>query len=226
MKHFPVTIVDNFYENPDLIREFALSLEYHQSDGGRWPGSRSPLISELNRSFFNTFTNKLFSLFFDFDHSSLEWNVDTNFQKINKFSSDINDIKNSGWIHSDEGLFSGIVYLNPDDYLYSGTSIYKLKPGEENDCPQKTKYLHYTNSEEFDEHEHKIEKEYNNSKYIESIRIENVYNRLVIFESGVYHGVPSFYTENNEPRLTQVFFVQNLVTSSNFPIIRSRLSNV
>jgi hypothetical protein len=225
MKYFPVTIVDNFYENPDLIRKYALSLEYHQSDG-RWPGFRSSLISEINRSFFDTFSNKLFSLFFDFKHNDLEWSVDTNFQKINKFSSDINDIKNSGWIHADKGLFSGIVYLNPDDYLYSGTSIYKLKPGEVHDCPQKTRYLHYTNSKEFDEYESKIEKEYNNSKYIESIRIENVYNRLVIFESGVYHGVPTFYSESDEPRLTQVFFVQNLNTTSDFPIIRSKLSNV
>jgi len=226
MKYFPVTIVDNFYENPDLIREFALSLEYHRSDDGRWPGSRTSLISMLNRSFFNTFTNKLFSLFFDFNHNDLDWNIDTNFQKINKFSSDINDIKNSGWIHSDEGLFSGIVYLNPDDCFYSGTSIYKLKSGEVDNCQQKTKYLHYTHSKEFDENEYKIEKEYNNGKYVETIRIENVYNRLVIFEGGVHHGVPTFYSENDEPRLTQVFFVNNLSTSSDFPIIRSRLSNV
>lgn len=224
MINFPVTIIDNFYENPDLVRDFALSLEYFPSIDGSWPGSRTKDLKQIDFQFYKTFTNKVFNLFFDFDQDIPTWRVGSMFQKINSFSTYKEDIKNFGWVHSDHAIMTGIVYLNPDDYLYSGTSIYKLKPGEEDNCPQKTKYLHYSGSDEFNEQEFEIEKKYNNGKYIESIRVENVYNRLLIFEKGVYHGVPTFYSESNEPRLTQVFFVGELTTSALFPLARSKKS--
>ena len=100
-----------------------------------------------------------------------------------------------------------------------------MKPNEVDDCTQKTKFLHYSESEDFNEEEYIEEKTRNNNKFVESIRVENVYNRLIIFEGGVYHGVPSFYSDDDEARLTQVFFVKKLTSSnSNYPIIRSRLS--
>ena len=37
---FPITCYDNFYENPDYIREFALSLDY-SPESGTFPGVRS-----------------------------------------------------------------------------------------------------------------------------------------------------------------------------------------
>lgn len=223
MKKFPITIVDDFYENPGLVRNFALSLEYYESDG-RWPGLRSDLISKLNPTLFETFNSKIFSLFYDFDTSKLEWEVNTIFQKIKSFSNVKDNIKNNGWIHKDECLLSGVIYLNPNPQPNSGTSIYSLREGHVDDCPQITKNLHYSNSSEFDELEYKKEKTYNNGKFIETIKIENVYNRMILFERGIFHGVPSYYCESNEPRLTQVFFVEYLNASSLFPIIRSRSS--
>lgn len=226
MKKFPVTIVDDFYETPDLIREYALSLPYYATEDGRWPGARSPQISEVNKKLFETFNNKLFSLFFDFEKTGLEWCVESSFQQVDSFSEDKNNIKNDGWIHSDgDAIFSGVVYLNPNPKPDWGTSVYKLKPNEVDDCTQKTKFLHYSESEDFNEEEYIEEKTRNNNKFVESIRVENVYNRLIIFEGGVYHGVPSFYSDDDEARLTQVFFVKKLTSSnSNYPIIRSRLS--
>jgi len=225
MNKFPVTIIDNFYENPDLVRNFALSLPYHDPPIGQYPGSRTGLLSVENDYFFRVFTHKLFSLFFDFETTKLMWSVETNFQKINSFSSNGNDIKNSGWIHSDnDTVFSGIIYLNPNPKPGWGTSIYKLKSKEIDNCIQKTKFLHYSKSEDFDQKEHEIEKKFNNDKFVETIRVENVYNRLLLFEGGVYHGVPTYYSEDEDPRLTQVFFVYSLNTSSQFPIVRSRTS--
>ena len=108
--------------------------------------------------------------------------------------------------------------------MCSSDLIYTLKSGESDDCPQKTKFLHHLGSENFNESEYEAEKKFNNNKFTESIRVENVYNRIIMFEGGVYHGVPSYYSDNNEPRLTQVFFVKNLNSSVFSPIIRSRLS--
>lgn len=225
MKKFPITIVDNFYENPDLVRDYALSLDYNSSIDGRWPGTRTEHLGLINRNFFQTFTNKLFSLFFDFEKTDLDWQVETSFQKISPFGKNRDNILNDGWIHHDSYHFSGIIYLNPDDSLYSGTNIYRLKSGESADCPQKTKFLHYSGSKNFDEKEYELEKQYNNDKFEETVVIKNVYNRLVLFEGGVYHGVPTYYTESGESRLTQVFFVNELISSSMFPIVRSKLSN-
>lgn len=226
MKRFPVTILDNFYENPDLVRQFALSLPYYATEDGRWPGARSDQLSEVNRSFFDTFCKKILTLFYDFNSTQIEWDMETSFQQVVSYSPIKNNILNHGWIHSDDAIFSGVIYLNPDSKDGWGTSIYKLKPNEIDDCPQKTKFLHYSESKDFDEDEHEIEKSYNNNKFVESIRVENVYNRLILFEGGEYHGVPTFYSDDDEPRLTQVFFIKKLKSTNSLePVVRSKLSN-
>lgn len=224
MKKFPITILDNFYENPDLVRDYALSLQYYPSENGAWPGLRTKLLSEIDPNFFKTFCNKLFGLFFDFENTKVDWEVETNFQKINSFSEDSNDIKNTGWIHSDDDcIFGGVIYLNPNPQPNWGTSIYNLKP-EQSSCGEfKTKFLHYS-GKDFNENEHLFEKTTHNNKFIETIRIENFYNRIIMYDRDVYHGVPSYYSDSNEPRLTQVFFVKEIISSGNFPVIRSRMS--
>ena len=35
---FPITIVDNFFEDPDAIVEQALAHKYYNPDIGNWPG--------------------------------------------------------------------------------------------------------------------------------------------------------------------------------------------
>jgi len=224
MKKFPVTILDNFYENPDLVRDFALSLEYFPSDG-KWPGFRTDAISKINPNFFKIFLNKIFSLFFDLNHTDVSWEVETTFQLVQSFSNDKNDIKNNGWIHSDgDYIFSGVIYLNPNPKEGWGTSIYKIKQNENFNYTDKTKFLHYSNSKDFNEEDYIKEKTLCNSKFIESIRVENVYNRIILFEASEFHGVPSFYSEDNDPRLTQVFFVKKINTPGSFPpAVRSRI---
>lgn len=224
MKKFPITILDNFYENPDLVRDYALSLQYYPSEDGAWPGLRTKLLSEIDPNFFKTFCSKLFGLFFDFENTKVDWEVETNFQKINSFSEDSNDIKNTGWIHVDDGcIFGGVIYLNPNPEQNWGTSIYTLKSGEFGEGIFKTKRLQYLRKE-FDQDEYLLEKKNHDSKFIESIKIENLYNRIIAFESDVYHGVPSYYSKSNQTRLTQVFFVKELNSSGNFPVVRSRMS--
>jgi hypothetical protein len=224
MKKFPVTIFDNFYENPDLVRDYALSLDYKPSEGGNWPGVRTKDLGLLNQRFFKMFVDKILSLFFDLENSAIEWEVDTYFQKVNSFSSNKFDIKNDGWIHADlDSTVSGVIYLNPYPKPNWGTSIYKLKPNEEYNQYQDSKLLHYSNSKDFNELEYANEKRCSNNKFIESIRVENLYNRLILFEGNEFHGVPSFYSDGNDPRLTQVFFITKINSSSQFPIIRSKL---
>jgi len=38
---FPITIVDNFFDDPDAIVETANNLKYFNPQGGHWPGTRT-----------------------------------------------------------------------------------------------------------------------------------------------------------------------------------------
>ena len=48
IKKFHNICMDNFFSNPDLIRKYALSLEYHRSKDGSWPGERSNTLNIIN----------------------------------------------------------------------------------------------------------------------------------------------------------------------------------
>ena len=57
--------------------------------------------------------------------------------------------------------------------------------------------------------------------YIETIRFNNVYNRLIAFDSSSAHGVNSYYSDS-DLRLTQVFFVTKIGTNTKPPILRQK----
>ena len=40
-KIFPILCQDDFFDNPDEIREYALSLDYKSDENGHWPGVRT-----------------------------------------------------------------------------------------------------------------------------------------------------------------------------------------
>ena len=63
-----------------------------------------------------------------------------------------------------------------------------------------------------------------NSAFKETVRFNNIYNRMICFDSQTFHGINSFYTEK-EPRLTQAFFVVSLETDSGMPLERMRRIN-
>ena len=228
MKKFPITIVDDFYENPELVRDFALSQKFYPSIGS-YPGQRTKQISDLNKNFFDNFCSKIVSLFYDLNTARVEWNVETTFQKIGRLSKNKESKFNEGWIHYDPHVISGIIYLSNESV---GTNIYYPIDPENAEHPQHERDIFYS-GEDISEEEYSKSITENNSKFEESIRISGKFNRLVLFEGGVWHGVPSFYC-GKEERLTQVFFFHKfnplhtpvyteLVNDTNYPIIRSRL---
>jgi hypothetical protein len=218
MKYFPATCIDNFYSEPDKIREFALSLEFKKDFEGRWPGSRTKEMHLVDRDFFEAFCNKVFSLFFDLEQTHLTWSVRTMFQLIDSYSDDPLSPKNKGWIHYDDhAVFAGIIFLNPDSDLGTGTSLYKMVDDKNlNRDTTKSKFYLEGIDDNYDESIIK-----HNECFVETVRFNNIYNRLIAFDGKTAHGANSLYSKGT-PRLTQVFFVYDFESSVPPPIIRQK----
>jgi len=227
MMHYPVICVDNFYKNPDKVREFALNLDYEKISNGNFPGYRTPLISEVDYDFVDIFSKKIFSLVHERLPDSCK--IHTNFQKIYPYSDEYDDIVNNGWIHvdSDDSIFAGVIYLNKNASSDCGTSIYK--PYKNFDKSKlslnfaiRDKLYKNNILSSIDFKEYRRKKQHHESMFEKTIDISNVYNRLVLYDANIWHKESSFCTKSLDEdfRLTQVFFIKDLLIT-NTPLLRS-----
>lgn len=226
---FPFTLIDNFYDNPHEIRNFALNLNYQRTSPLIFPALRSDLIHEIDKNFFDKCCQKFFSLFYDLNYSGVEWVVQSEFQKIYKFSKNKKSPLNQGWIHCDldknknGSLLTGVVYLNPSPAVDSGTTLYDIKKDgriEKESCLNEwhkyNKCFYNLSSLPVEENAFKSERQYkntlvnHNSKFEKTIEVKNLYNRLVIFDGSIYHATTNSWMDDEDFRLAQVFFVRSL----------------
>ena len=56
---YPITIVDDFFEDPDAIVAMADELKYYPPDRGNWPGVRTKQLHVVEERFFNYFGEKI-----------------------------------------------------------------------------------------------------------------------------------------------------------------------
>jgi hypothetical protein len=225
LKYFPSICVDNFYDDPDKIREFALSLDYYPSDTGAWPGKRTKLLHEIDENFFKNFCIKVLSLYYDFNLSRVDWEIATSFQLIEPYDPKEDSLKNKGFIHIDkDNIFAGVVYLTPNANSKCGTSLYKVI---DQDIIDKDLNLSFGEDIKSKFYKHGIDENFDqeftsfNSAFEETVRFNNEYNRMISFDSSVYHAANSFYSET--PRLTQVFFVKSITSSVSPPLKRFKV---
>ena len=213
-RQFPVICVDDFYDDPYKIRDFALSCEFSKPDGN-YPGERTVPLYQINPAFFRSFCNRLFSLYFHYPENNgvdgVGWSIDTYFQKIYPFHEDPTSPLNSGWIHKDNGFAcAGVIYLNPDSYSNAGTSFYKLKKDIFHvDADYELRNELYA-EEELDLDEYKTQQQKVNNQYIKTVEVGNVFNRLAFYGADIPHKENCFVASDTEPRLTQVFFVEKI----------------
>jgi len=214
MNNFPTLCVDNFYNDPDKIREYALKQEYLESPGN-YPGKRTKELHNLNPRLFNGFIEKLFSIYYPI--SDLKWKVSTAFWKVSTLDFDPKSPKNMGFIHEDKCLMAGVIYLSPGFDVNLGTTIYRQKKNRPS-IDYKVLHSFYSNGEDygFDE---SIKS--NNDCFDETIKIGYIYNRMISFDGNVAHS-PSHFYMGDEVRLTQVFFVHEVKSSLKFPNKRLR----
>jgi len=216
MQTIPVTVLDNFFDDPDGVRKWALEQEYFKDPAGAWPGKRTLPLDRLNLPLLEHLSRKYFSLFFNFDKEDVHWKIDACFQMIDKHAG-------SGWVHHDSPQrISGIIYLSPGADLNSGTSIFRRKDGaritnfERVNKIRMASYRGEVTSAEADT----IRLE-DREVYEETIKVSNVYNRLLTFDSYLHHSAQEFFGEDIDSRLTLVFFITKLM-SDRTPVGRLR----
>ena len=200
---------DNYFSDPDLIASLSKDLEYNHSV--YYPGRRTDnLIVSSDprvRDFAVWFADRIS---FDIFPGIQTYETVVCFH-INDVCKD--EEFNAGWIHNDIGNMAGLVYLTKDESDFnSGTSIFNGSGEELPTDTEARRQFHFTG---------KVTPEYatgfrrNKELFKETIRIGNQYNRLIAYDSKMFHRPNSFVTSSKQPRLSLLFFVSKFTYIQN-----------
>ena len=185
-------IVDNFYKDPDLVRQFALQQEFFDDEG--YIGRRT------RQQFFLPGTKEAFEEIIG--------------EKITKWEEyGMNGRFQHNWsgeslvYHCDAQKWGGMLYLTPDAPPECGTSTWRHK---------KTK-IHHNSQINWDAGQG-VEV-FNQKTFCDRTPYElvdvcgNIYNRLVIFSGGCIHSASEYFGSSLEDcRLWHMFFFDSEVT--------------
>ncbi len=202
-------VIDNFYETPTIIRKFALEQEFFKKPGN-YPGLRTKFIDSIDDDFFKVFAKKLISLYYDLDNQNIKFQILTSFQWAGEKYK-------HGWIHKDRYLKSpnddegydiaGVIYLTPNAPTNCGTSLYRLISDNAEGCKLPTDPFY--SGLDIDINTYFQEQLKYNSQFEKVKQVENIFNRLVVYDCKQWHSQDGFFGDTAEnSRLIQVFFAR------------------
>tara|TARA_R110000824_G_scaffold328191_1_gene515034 strand:- start:121 stop:840 length:720 start_codon:yes stop_codon:yes gene_type:complete len=228
---FYPSVVDSFLKTPDKIREYALTLDYNPSSTLSFPGTRSKDLESFNPQFKKDFITKVLKIYCPEEtaNSATHNKSLVYFQKHHLYSEDKHKAENKGWIHQDHDLFNsiaGVVYLTPNADLECGTSLYRAKNKrvtvkDWNRGEFETQKYNLLRFNKLDKDKYRKAHKDWQGRFEETVRINNVYNRLIVYSSTEYHSINKYQVSDKE-RLTIVFFIQGI---KGIPIPKLKLSS-
>jgi hypothetical protein len=188
-----VLIKDNYFENPDSIRELGLSLSDYRVDNELegpptgWRGQRSLPLYNLQNKILDEYSQNIFKIcyeYFDlknyvypYSNSKTKRTVDeltitTYFHITTEETKKAFPDFSQDRFHKDfASPAAGVVYLNPDAPLKAGTSVFDGKNNQ-------------------------------------MINVENKYNRLVAYDGSRIHALSDTFGDSVESgRMTFTFFI-------------------
>jgi hypothetical protein len=191
-----IRVIDNFYDDPDAVRRFALEQEYPVV--GNYPGRRSASFANdgLKHRFENILNIKM-----------TEWDTD---DRNYNGSFQICSCDDITWIHHDAQSHAAIIYLSPNAPISGGTVILQDKRYGFSYIPSKeTLKEHGIDRQEYRDYIGGIGRDY--TKWEQVDFIGNVYNRAVFYDGLYYHCSVDYFGRSgdeykNEQRLFQIFF--------------------
>ena len=181
-------IVDDFYSNPDEVREFALSLDFNVD--GNYPGHRTE--SRLN----DGTKERIQNIVRPYAGEILNWG--STYSGSFQYTTALD----RSWIHSDSASnWAGVLYLTPNAPISAGTGLFKHK---ETGLRGWNRFEH---TEEETQNAPHIREGHDYTKWDMVDRIGNIYNRLILYRSDNYHvSLDYFGKDKFDGRLFQVFF--------------------
>lgn len=186
-------VVDNFYDNPHAVREFALQQTYFPGEGAVGHRTRKQFLFDgLRESFESIIGSKIV----DHTNDGFGWNdegINGRFQYCPAGTPSV--------FHCDSQKWAAVIYLTPDAPPESGTSFFRHK---------ETKIFH---NSQIDWESGQGLKVFNQNTFLDGTPYEpidivgNVFNRLVIFDGGLIHSGINYFGWNIETsRLFHIFF--------------------
>lgn len=176
-----VFVVDNFYENPHAVREFALSQEFI-ADERYFKGKRTAqryFLPGIKKTFEEIIGQKITK----WD----EYGANGVFQSCTAEDLIV--------YHTDHQQWAGMVYLTPDAPFETGTSLYAHK---------QTRIRHQSEMNNYSCFDGGF---YDKTKFELVDNIGNVFNRLVIFNGKCIHAPSQYFGKTLEDsRLFHMFF--------------------
>jgi hypothetical protein len=174
-------VIDEFYNNPNDVREFALSQEFDVT--GNWPGTRT-------KTFINESTKETIQkILQDVSGNVTDWQANDGYTGSFQLTTSMD----RSWIHADSyNTWAGVLYLTPDAPLSGGTGIFRYKKTgsmmeDGTDLSGVTQDM---------------------TKWELVDRVGNVYNRLVLYRGNNYHMSLDYFGKDKEDgRLFQLFFI-------------------
>ena len=182
-------IIDDFYNNVDDVREFALQQDFNVD--GNYPGHRT--VSFINESIKTAISNIVFPY-----AGNITWWGD-NYTGAYQYTTQ----HDRSWIHADQTtMWAGVCYLTPNAPYSSGTGLFRHKTSglraavknPDGSYDQDILSAVYKDSRDM-------------TKWELMDVVGNVYNRLVIYRGDLFHmSLDYFGSDRHDGRLFQTFF--------------------
>jgi hypothetical protein len=183
-------IIDDFYVDPEVVRQQALNSNYDVE--GNYPGRRSK--PHLNDSILQTIQK----LVYNSGGKITRWDL-TDYNGSFQFTTCFD----RSWIHADQTtIWAGVCYLTPDAPLSGGTGLFMHKKTGLFAAPRKIdgsydmELLSLINKDSQDM-----------TKWELTDRVANRFNRLILYRGDNFHmSLDYFGNELKNARLFQTFF--------------------
>jgi len=184
-------IVDNFYEDPDAVRDFALKQKFFPGEGAVGSRTRKQFFFKGVKESFEEIMGK--KILEEGDHSWYWPGINGRFQWSPAGTERV--------YHCDEQQYAAMVYLTPDAPPETGTNFFRHKEtGKRHNLD-----IDWASGEGA--------KVFPGDTFLDKTRYEtvdsigNVYNRLVIFDGGMIHSASEYFGSKIEnSRLHHMFF--------------------
>lgn len=193
-QHAPaVVVVDNFYSDPDVVRQYAMSLDFNPNVKYH-KGSRTEVktIFDGTKETFEKLLGKKISVWEEHLYNGV-------FQYCTADEPLV--------YHTDNQSYAAVVFLTPDAPPECGTSFYKSKFNGLMAYPTATDCAKHGKSADELFEEMFASNFYDKTRWDLVDTVGNVYNRLVIFDAQRVHAASAYFgNKMDNSRLFHMFF--------------------